>query len=177
MLGFMIITNDPLPIAERFSERKPQLMVCTKHSSCVFVPCETRTLDLPDMHCAVKGYIELFYSVPNINKPYWVSVDFFCNEEGALNKLAPLCAIVGTHRIHGDVLVCATDSNGDSVALSEYDLFQSLVHTTIPSSLICLETIKEWTDAGNPLTLRLQKEVTQYALLQTKRLNEVYSKL
>lgn len=175
MLGFMIITNDPLEVAKRV--KSPKLMVCAKHSSCVFVPCEERTLDLAAMQNAVKGYLELFYSVPNINNLPCKSIDFFCNEEGSLNMLAPLRAIVGTHRVHGDVLVCATDSNGDSVALSEYDLFQSLVHTTIPSSLIGLETIKEWTDAGNPLTLRLQKEVTQYAILQTKRLNEVYSSL
>lgn len=177
MLGFMIITNDPLPIAERFSERKPQLMHCSQHVSCVFVPCTQRVLTLPDMQSAVNGHIELFHSVPNINKTYWVSVDFFCNEEGMLQSLPPLNALVSHHRVAGDVLVCGTDSEGDSVALSEYDLFQSLVHTSIPSRSLNVDTAKAWLETGNSLSVRLQKEIIQYAITQTHRLHEVYSKL
>ena len=177
MLGIMIITNDPLAVAERFSERKPQLMHCSQHVACVFVPCAQRTLTLPDMQNAVKGCIELFHSVPSINKPYWASVDFFCNEEGKLQNLPPLNTLVSHHRVAGDVLVCGTDSEGDSVALSEYDLFQSIVHTSTPSSSLNLETARAWLDTGNSLTVRLLKEIAQYAITQTNRLHEVYSRL
>jgi hypothetical protein len=176
MLGFMVITNDPLAVGSRFSGRKPELMYCSQNCSAVFIPYERRELPLEGMQMAVQGFIELFHHCRHGNNSF--RTDFFCNEEGRLNSLPRLsCLIASRHMIHGDVLVCGADSEGDSIALSQKDLRDALIQTSLGSNQLHVEGISAWLGAGYSLSHHMQVALSAALTSLRAQLSDVYSRL
>lgn len=168
--GFVILTNYPLLTSKRFPGC--ELLAFSRHCYAMFVPHAQAELELTTMQKAVDGHIESFYQEGN--------VDFFCNEEGMLQQLPLLNAVVGTHRPAGDVLMCGiVHETGDSVALKASDYLTALnINKFTPEITIGeVPKIRSLLNNDVPLHPLVQVALAAYCSQVTKQLSDVYARL
>lgn len=169
--GFVILTNYPLLTSKKFPGC--ELLAFSRHCYALFVPHAQAELELAVMQKAVDGYIESFYQEGN--------VDFFCNEEGMLQKLPLLsCQLGGVYNVCGDVLMCGiVHETGDSVALEAHEYLDALKINKFPPEITIGEVpkVRALLDNDIPMSMHVQVALAAYCSQATKQLSDVYARL
>jgi hypothetical protein len=168
--GFVILTNYPLTASEKFPGC--ELLAFSRHCYALFVPHAQAELGLSTMQKAVGGHIESFY--------HEGKVDCFCNEEGMLQQLPLLNAVVGMHQPAGDVLLCGiVHKTGDSVALEAHEYLDALKINKFTPEITIGEVpkVRALLDNDVPMSMQVQVALAAYCSQVTKQLSDVYARL